>query len=505
MTLTVRNVGSTAISLASLDLTSGDPVTVGRNVATQAAFEVNFDVTDVAPSDQVNFDMFFTPQVVKGAFESKLTLTADGTRPEDSTANITLRGAGEAGACDLPSTIDFGKVPVGQTLPWPIMMLNPSSVPAEALAGDISGADATSFGYAPGTPSGTFMVPAKTTTEVDLNFSPTEKRVYTAQVLLHGPGACPTQTVQIRGEGSDDVLSWAPTSLNFGYVSPPYEGIRDVIFTNLSNTPIKITNIASTMPTDFFQSVPAGTDQSTFIVAGNGSTPMHVSCAPSGLGPRTSRLNFNTPLHNMATGVIQLDCIGGGPKIKVTPNPAVSFGRVGFFPGNSTFSVQRKVTVQNVGTHPVPADPTLNLYLGQVDSTGAPGNLPYWDLIPAAGTDPSEITVNLGSGYNPATGLEAVAGSNFVDLTVTVKPLSVGLKQAELIIYSNDSQDPAVHLTITADAQQLPPCTFRVSPAQGNFGLVSPGTSKDLPITITNLGTQPTDICYLSEIGRAHV
>ena len=55
----------------------------------------------------------------------------------------------------------------------------------------------------------------------------------------------------------------------------------------------------------------------------------------------------------------------------------------------------------------------------------------------------------------------------------------------------------------TADVEQLPPCNYRVTPMTANFGLVTPGTTKDLPITITNLGTAAGDKCFLSGIDLA--
>ncbi len=501
LTMTARNTGAANLRLSALEVQGGDPVKVGVDPVAGSAFDVEFTPKDLEPSEQVEYQMYFTPQALKPAFESKLVLSTEGARTEDATALITLRGAGEQGNCEVPSTIDFGKVPVGETLSYTLEVRNPTTVDAQGFAGDVTGADAAAFGYAQGSARGSFPVAAGTTANVVFTFSPTEKRVYTALVELAGAGGCPRQTATIRGEGSDDVLTWTPTTLNFGLISPPFEGVRDVVFTNLSNVPITLRNVQTSMPTDFSHQVPAGSDATVFVVPGGGvPTPMHVVCAPAGLGPRQATLGFTTGLNRTPQGLIQLNCTGGGPKVKVTPRPNLAFGRVGFFPGSSSFNVTRKVTVQNVGTLPNPPDPASNLYLGQVDVGGTPGQLPFFEVNHKAGTAPSEITVTLASPYNPAVGLEAKAGANFVDFAVTVTPSSVGLKEADLVLYTNDSNEPAVTIKVTADAQQLPPCNYRVSPAMGNFGLVTPGTTKDLPITITNLGTAATDVCYLSGI-----
>jgi len=505
LTMTVRNSGAGRLSLIKLERTDGDPVAIGTPASDTDAFEVQFTPAQLEPSGQVEYAMAFMPRGLKGTWEAKLLLTSEGARPEDATAVITLRGTGEKGSCDLPGTIDFGKVPVGETLTYALPYVNPTSLPAIGHVGDITGDDAANFGFAPNTPRGNVPVNPMSTTEVVFTFSPTEKRTYTAQVTARGAGECPEQTITITGEGWDDVLSWTPTELNYGFVSPGYEAVKEVLFTNLSNVPITLTEVTSQSPADFYQVVPPGADATKFVVAGGGvTTPLRIACNPSQLGRRDSTLTFKTPLMRTPTGTIALKCTGGGPKIQVTPRPTLAFGRVGYFPGSTTFSVTRKVNVQNVGTRPPMPDPTAALFLGQVAMDGTPGQFPLYELTPKnAQTEPDEFTVALGSPYDPVNGLQAIAGQNFVDLSVTLTPKSVGMKEAELVIYSNDVTEPEVHVTITANVQQLPPCNYRVSPAMANFGLVAPGQTKDLPIAITNLSTAATDICYLSGIDLA--
>jgi hypothetical protein len=506
LSLTVTNVGSGKLTLSKLELTSGDPTAImGTDLpGNTTAFEVHLTApVEIDPAGQADFDMFFTPKVLQGTFNSVLTLTGEGTRAEDSTASITLLGKSEKGACDLPTSINFGKVALGETFPFTVPFVNSTTVDATGNAGDITGADATSFGYAPNSPKGVVQVAAMMTKNVVVTFSPTEKRLYSAQVVMRGPGACPDTTITLTGEGSDATLSWTPSSLTYGNVAPGNEVVKEVVFTNPASVPLTLTMVSSTLA-DFYQAVPAGTNATTFTVQPNSApTSMKIACNPAVLGHRVATLSFQTGLVHTPTGVIALDCMGGGPRIKVTPNPTLNFGLVGYFPGTPSFNVTRKVNVQNVGTMPAVPDPAANLFLGQV-SAGTVGNLPLFDITPTnATTDASELMVALGSPYNTTNGLAAVAGANFVDLVVTLNPKSIGMKAADLNIYSNDPGQPTVTVHLTADVQQLPPCTYTVSPATANFGLVTPGTTKDLPINITNTGTQTTDHCYLSGIDLA--
>lgn len=495
LTMTVKNVGAGRLTLKTLERSEGDETEIymrgSSPTSDSTPFASEFEAIELQQSEQVEFAISFAPRGLKGSYETKLTLATEGTRLEDANATITLRGAGEKGSCDLPDSIDFGKVLIGETFPYAVPFVNPTSLPAQGSSGAISGTDATAFTYATNTPVGVVPVAPMSTTNVVIEFSPTELRQYTAQVVMRGAGECPEKTITIRGEGSNETLTWSPMSIAYGYVNPGSETIRDVVFVNPASVPITLTMVTSNNPADFYHAVPAGSDATTFTVPGNSvPTPMHIACNPSQLGPRGGVVSFQTGLRTNPTGSINLTCTGGGPRIRVTPRPTLAFGRVGFFPGNTTFTVQRKINVQNVGSRPPMPDPTSNLYV----------DLSAIDLQPGAGTMPGEFTVGLGSPYDPMVGLQAIAGQNFLDLRVSLQPQSVGMKSATVHIVSNDPAEPDIVVTLSADVQQLPPCTFVTSPAMANFGLVTPGTQKDLPITITNNSVTAGEVCYLSGI-----
>ncbi len=153
-----------------------------------------------------------------------------------------------------------------------------------------------------------------------------------------------------------------------------------------------------------------------------------------------------------------------------------------------------------MGTKPPNGDVFGNLFLGQV-AGGMPGQSPLVDITPLnANTSLNEISLTLPSSYDTAVGLEATLGKNIADLQVTLTPATMGMKEANIVIYSNDSTEPSITIHLTADAETLPPCTFQVAPTSRNFGLVTPPTFKDLPITITNLSQNAGDRCYLSGI-----
>lgn len=507
----VKNLSSGPLTLQTLERTEGSPVTVADAVVEGAAFEVMWKEVTVLAGEELAVDMFFTPPqaadatIEREAHTSKLLLTAGGTRADENTAIVTLIGNAEAGSCLLPKEIDFGAVPTGERFQLGFDLHNSASVNVAGFVGapQSTTGDHTSFALASSSPQGTVSIPANSKLNVVFEFAPTENRPYSATVELRAGPQCPAGNVTLKGEGVDEVLTWSPTSIDFGFLAPNTTSMKQVLFKNLSKVPITLTNVAASMPSDFAVKAEAGGDPTKFTIPGGGvETAMIVGCKPTSLGLRNASLTFKTGMTKTPGGTIALKCTGGGPDIKVTPSPSLSFGRVAFVGGN--FSVNRRLSVANVGT-PAPNNVVEgNLHLGGVSAAGVPGQLPYLAVRPLnANTLASEIRVGLPSTYSSAKGIEAIVGKNQVDLTITLAPATAGLKEAELTIFSNDPDEAETKILITADAQQLPPCTYAITPSQLHFGLVTPPGFKELPFTIKNTSTTGGNVCELSGIDLA--
>ncbi|MBK7858468.1 MAG: hypothetical protein IPJ65_07560 [Archangiaceae bacterium] len=272
--------------------------------------------------------------------------------------------------------------------------------------------------------------------------------------------------------------------------------------------------------------VPAATrevqpDGSKTLVAG--SVKVKLTFKPTLLGPRNAALTADTALAAQPQLNCPLKGAGGGPDIDVKPASGLNFGRVPYFSPTDApkpFFVTRKLTVQNLGTLPNPADPRANLHLGA-------GNVannwprPFWRVVPknAASLD-SEICVgewdevnfpsepcrkNLplsGAGrYDPGVGIVAAVGQSLLDIPVRITP--AGPNKAlewDVVILSNDPDEPEVTLNVKAQSVELPPCNFQLSPTALNYGLGTPPAYRDLPFTIKNLGTGANDICLLTNL-----
>jgi hypothetical protein len=190
----------------------------------------------------------------------------------------------------------------------------------------------------------------------------------------------------------------------------------------------------------------------------------------------------------------------------VRPAP-LALGRIGFTPNTSPPAfVPRTLRIANVGTRPTPPDARGNLKLGV---NGMPGM--YWRLRSVSGTD-QEICIGdwdvqrngctntiQPNRYDPNVGLEAAAGVA-LNLPIRVIPLSAGLKDWELTIFSNDPLTPEAVVHITAEAVEAPPCNYEVIPGQLNFGVLDAPQIVDLTFTLKNRGVQANDVCYFNAI-----
>ncbi|MHB8872721.1 MAG: Ig-like domain-containing protein [Myxococcaceae bacterium] len=519
MKLTIKNLGRGTLTLDKLEKESGAAVSIGELAEENPVFDVRFLPSDVASLEVIDFDMTFNapqdPVLKVVEHEVKLILRGVNTDPGAETATITLKARAVSGVCELPKVIDFGAVAKGDSFKMTQDIANPSELEATATVGDIysSSGDNLAFSFTADSARGTINIPPSSKRTVSISFSPTDIKSYLAFVKMRASAQCPEFAVSLTGRGVDSVLIWScdqparwdatRTSLcDFGYVPPGTEVTRELTFKNAGNAEASLAGIKTLLPGEFKVVPEAGQDPTKLIVPGkDGEKKLSLSFKPAVLGPRSTTLSSTTNLLKQPNIQVQLKGYGGGPAIQVIPSPTLNFGKVAYFPGAATPVFQtRKLTIMNVGTKPAVSDPTANLHLGTLNAK------PYVSIVPMnADSDLSEISIpdpalTGPNSYNPAVGLEASAGKNLVDLVVKLTPASAKPKQFEVTVYSNDPSKPAVKVVVSADAQELPPCNYEVTPTALNYGLVTPPSYRDLAFTIKNLGQNVGDLCLLSNL-----
>ncbi len=523
-TVTIRNLGAGALTLSTLEKTEGVEVVIGETATGEnPIFNIPFvKDTELGASEVATIEVTYNAPMLEQSqidHEVKLLLRAGNTSPDEEgsdTAVITLKARAVNGVCKLPEEIDFGNVIQDDVGTQKFTIRNPTDIAAEASIGDITSGsgDHEAFAFAPESIRGTAVIDPDTERDVALEFRPTTQKSYLAVIRARASAQCPEQNIRLVGTGVGSVLTWDPSILDFKYVTPGVQVTKEVTFSNAGPTDAQLSQIKPLNMQEFWVVAAAGADATKLSVpkavkdqAGKwvpGTAKLTVAFKPVQLGPRQTQLQFQTSLAKQQTGFVTLKGFGGGPDIQVTPSPTLNFGKVAYFANSGSFQ-KRKLTIMNVGTAPAVTDPAANLRLGK-DAGNGDWTGPYYEIVALnADTDPTEFEVIVPPPptYDPAVGLEAKAGKNKVDFEVKITPASVALKQATLRIFSNDPDQPAVEILLSADAVNLPPCQYEVTPTQLSFGLISPPDYRDLSFQIRNNGTGSGDICLLSSLDIA--
>ncbi|MBX7097253.1 MAG: choice-of-anchor D domain-containing protein [Myxococcaceae bacterium] len=529
--LGVKNTGSGALTLTKLEKQSGDAVKIGDNSETNPVFTFEgLEGKSLGAGESaeftITFDSLFDSTAKQVKHDAKLILRADNS--SIATANVEVKGTSISGECDIKSPLDFGAVAVGDTYSDSTIVFDNSARPIDspAFVGNFTSSrgDDKNFSFTPETPKGDFVIPAGKKKTIGITFAPTQAADYLALVTMRAADGCPDVTVKLIGTGVTNALTWAPSPLNFGYITPGLSQTLDLTFSNFGRKQVDISMLKPLL--NDYEVVAPTTGKLTVasIEGADGKVNRDMTGAvvpstavvtikftPKNLGPRNSQLSFVTNLAKQMNGNAPLQGYGGGPDIDVKPSPILNFGRVAYFANASPASyAQRKMTITNVGTRPTPPDPKANLRLGK-----AGNGAPYFEVQGVGGADPAELCVGAfdtsgkctyapattGQGaYDPQLGLEAAGTRAILDVPVRVTPKSVGQREWKVIIYSNDADEASYEVTVRAEAVILPPCNYTIAPPSLNFGLLTPPDYKDLSFSIKNNGVASNEICLVSTL-----
>ncbi len=535
MKLTVQNVGAGTLSIERFEKNDGAAIQLGDSYSDMnPVFKLAYGTVDIPSGESQDFDLSFNPPLdatqKQVDYLTNITLKAANTDPNGfDTAAIAIKGRAISGECDLPRTLDFGAVAKGDSFNQTVTLSNQREIDTLASVRPIESAQGeTVFTYTPDSPQGEFTLSAGKTRTITIVFSPTEARDYFATARMRAADGCPEVPVRLIGTGVDQVLTWAPSPLDFGYVAPMMTAAGEITFSNqamrpveltqlgafdTTNTPSTVYKVTAASPSDLTKlTVPAATRDANNVIV-PGTAKLNMSFKPVALGLKLHVLKANTDLHSQASIAVSLRGVGGGPAIDVRGSPIMNFGRIAYFPSASPASfASKRLTVQNVGTRPSPPDPRANLHLG-AQGAGAP----YWSVTAnntnttadelclgifdtATQTCANSLPANGPGAYDPAVGLEAAGTRALLDIPVRVTPQSIGQKEWTVKIFSNDPTKPTVTITVQANAVTLPPCNYSVTPLNLNYGVVTPPSVKDLTFKVKNNSSNTGDLCLLSNL-----
>lgn len=519
--IVVTNAGTGDLTLSGFELVGGDSVTATPGVTADApVFRLTLEGDlSLAPGETKTLSATYLPPhdaADDRTYDTRLRLTYAGG-PDDSGV-FTLHGALSPLDCSAPARLDFGGVARGTSSDLSFSMSNPStSAPRTVHVGAPESPQGPGvFTLLADSPSGDVTLMPGETRAVTVTFSPPLVGDYTGELPVQLHEACAEQRVALVGSGVEQSPWWTPATVDFGYVPPGSSVEREVTFFNPSLRALTVTDLAcfeGSVPSTRY-SVPDGT---TLTI------PAATRDASDALVPGTAtlRLRFTSDVLGVKAGVLRgtvdgqavalaLRGIGGGPNLVASPL-RIEVGRVAYFAAaNPPAYAERRVVVQNDGPPLAFPDAKWNLKLGTPDATGVPQK-PYWQVTAMnANTTVDELCVGAfdaatqtclddldPADYPAAVGV--LAGSS-LSLPLRVTPQSLGVKSWQVTLFSNDLDQPATTLTVTAEAVVLPPCNASVSPVSLPFGVVTPGRPSTRSFRVTNHGTQASEVCLVDNV-----
>ncbi|MBN1418468.1 MAG: choice-of-anchor D domain-containing protein, partial [Planctomycetes bacterium] len=115
------------------------------------------------------------------------------------------------------------------------------------------------------------------------------------------------------------------------------------------------------------------------------------------------------------------------------------------------------------------------------------------------GTAPLEFAATLAGGTSAAFRIARILGENPIPpageaaITVEYSPTGVGTDEGNLLVQSNDPDEPTVTIPLSGDGVPAPVQEIEVAPPELAFGSVTVGATKPLGLTVMNLGTAPLE------------
>lgn len=408
-------------------------------------------------------DVTFAPlQLGERGAVIRISSSDQGIDPID----VEIKGTGVTAELAVdPSAVAFGNVVLQTTKLVPVTVTNNSDFEADIEL--VPGAntkfqgrtEAAVFTVSPTTKplsaGNRFKLAPGESTTLNAGFTPavagTRER---GSFVLKACESC-SQEVTLDGIGVESGFRCQPASLDFGAINPGSCRTRPVTCENIANESITVvgwgpgTNTSADFSFETFESP-------QFLREGD-SVAVDVTYCPNDLGNDRGTLAIETDNQVPRLKFVNVDLLGsgGGPDIDVQPM-ILNFGEVSLIAPS-----RRTIQVANVGYENL----EVSEVLADVAATGA-------------------FTANP-AGFSVPTG-------GFHDLTVEFQPTVEGPISTELIIRSNDQDEPEVRVVLQGVGVNLPPCNFEVVPPQLGFGVVQLGSALFRAFEIRNLAPAGT-------------
>jgi hypothetical protein len=387
-TVTLKNVGTAALTITSIAVTGTDPGDFPKTATTCGS--------SLAAAATCTVSMTFKPTTT-GARSADLTFTDNAS---GSPQQVPLSGTGTTAEI-TPTPLNFGTLGVGLTSPTKTVTLKNVGTAALTITSiAITGTDPGDFPKT-ATTCGSSLAAAATCT-VSMTFKPTTTGARSANLKFTDNASGSPQQVPLSGIGTTAEITPTPLSfgtLGVGLTSPT----KTVTLKNVGTAALTITSIAVT-GTD------AGDFQKTATTCGSSlaaaaTCTVSMTFKPATTGSRSANLTFTD---NASGSPQQVPLSGTGTTAEITPTP-LSFGTLAV----GLTSPTKTVTLKNVGT----AALTIT-------------------SIAVTGTDAGDFQ------KTATTCGSSLAAAATCTVSVTFKPTTTGARSADLTFTDGASGSP---------------------------------------------------------------
>jgi len=413
-----------------------------------AAFVTKTPTLEIGPGAKATWTFAFVPEIV-GVASGEATIVVSGAKTKSITIPVQGEGlARDVGVVDL----DFGIVPVGDQKTLPLPISSGSTVPLKAQL-RLEGTDAASFSV-----NVTELdIPAGMTANAQVTFTPVGPSVHSARILVKTCADCREQAVRLSGQGAVADLRPVPGSLDFGLVTPGGSSTKSLRVVNNGSLPVMVGGMS--LDPEGGPNFVVDTTGYPREIAGNTSIDMDVSFQPPvgvELVQQANALRFYGA--DGTTLLFEVPMVGtpGGPDLVVAPE-VVDFGQQPV-----RYLVEQTVTVRNVGE---------------------PGDARVVDAF-VEGPGEAAFTVE------PSPALPADVGTGVAAFKVKYFATAAVESSAELVIVTDDVEEPEFRVRLQGSARATAPCDLVVNPPNLRFGLVANGGEYTRSVDVINRGTE---------------
>lgn len=274
-TMTIENRGATTLRILSL-ASSAEGTGLGIK-----PFVLPMSIQ---PADEAHVEVVFAP-TKSGATALDVTFElADATAKQ---AVLHLAGEGVDPACKVdPETIDFGTIAVATDETRAVTISNGSDLAWKVLLGDVEGDQAFSITES----ARTIEVAAHGTAAFHVRFAAFSVGAFSAALPLSGKAHCAPTKIQLSGSAVERLLTYVPSSVDFGAVAIGGKGTRSVLFSNAGNQDVELSGIAVTSMDLGFSVVQTG----TVTVKAGGNASIDLEFAPTKVAAYSGKLEMLT-------------------------------------------------------------------------------------------------------------------------------------------------------------------------------------------------------------------